>query len=104
MHSQAQALSAFINAGSPPEARWENLQKNAKQPTIGLTIDNATDAIEREAKLPGMDETYQQTRDETQAQLGKYYITITHKTRALSRLVKNQLPEYDKEIINAMQL
>ncbi len=32
----------------PPEARWEYLQKNAKQPTIGKLIDNAMDAIERD--------------------------------------------------------
>ncbi|NLB76485.1 MAG: SAM-dependent DNA methyltransferase, partial [Crenarchaeota archaeon] len=39
----------------PPEARWDHLQKNAKQPTIGLTIDNAMDAIERDnASLKGV--------------------------------------------------
>lgn len=32
----------------PKEARWENLQKNAKQPTIGKIIDEAMAAIERE--------------------------------------------------------
>lgn len=32
----------------PPEARWEYLQKNAKQPTIGKLIDDAMDAIERD--------------------------------------------------------
>ena len=32
----------------PPEARWNYLQKNAKQPTIGTLIDNAMDAIERD--------------------------------------------------------
>jgi len=32
----------------PPEARWEYLSKNAKQPTIGVLIDNAMDAIERD--------------------------------------------------------
>ncbi len=32
----------------PPEARWDYLQKNAKQPTIGMLIDNAMDAIERD--------------------------------------------------------
>jgi type I restriction enzyme M protein len=32
----------------PKEARWELLQKNAKQPTIGATVDDAMDAIERE--------------------------------------------------------
>lgn len=32
----------------PPEARWEYLQKNAKQPTIGTLIDGAMDAIERD--------------------------------------------------------
>jgi type I restriction enzyme M protein len=39
----------------PKEARWAELQKNAKQPTIGLTVDNAMDAIEREnASLKGV--------------------------------------------------
>ena len=32
----------------PPKARWSLLQKNAKQPTIGITIDDAMDAIERD--------------------------------------------------------
>ncbi len=32
----------------PPEARWEYLQKNAKQPTIGNLIDDAMDGIERD--------------------------------------------------------
>jgi type I restriction enzyme M protein len=32
----------------PPEARWDYLQKNAKQPTIGTIIDDAMDAIERD--------------------------------------------------------
>ena len=32
----------------PPEARWDYLQKNAKQPNIGKLIDNAMDAIERD--------------------------------------------------------
>ena len=32
----------------PAKARWENLQKNAKQPTIGIIIDDAMDAIEQE--------------------------------------------------------
>lgn len=32
----------------PPEARWDYLQKNAKQPTIGKLIDDAMDAIERD--------------------------------------------------------
>ncbi|HEC88901.1 MAG TPA: SAM-dependent DNA methyltransferase [Thermoplasmata archaeon] len=32
----------------PPEARWDYLQKNAKQPTIGVLIDNAMEAIERD--------------------------------------------------------
>jgi type I restriction enzyme M protein len=39
----------------PSKARWETLQKNAKQPTIGVTIDDAMDAIEREnASLKGV--------------------------------------------------
>ena len=39
----------------PPEARWDYLQKNAKQPTIGIIIDDAMDAIEREnASLKGV--------------------------------------------------
>ena len=32
----------------PPKARWSLLQKNAKQPTIGITIDDAMDIIERD--------------------------------------------------------
>src|SRR3989344_2869771 len=32
----------------PPEARWDYLQKNAKQPTIGKIVDSAMDSIERE--------------------------------------------------------
>jgi type I restriction enzyme M protein len=32
----------------PKEARWENLKKNAKQPTIGKIIDEAMDAVERD--------------------------------------------------------
>ena len=32
----------------PPEARWEYLQKNAKQPTIGKLVDDAMDSIERD--------------------------------------------------------
>ncbi len=32
----------------PPKARWECLQKNAKQPNIGIVVDDAMDAIERE--------------------------------------------------------
>ena len=32
----------------PPEARWDYLQKNAKQPTVGGLIDDAMDAIERD--------------------------------------------------------
>jgi type I restriction enzyme M protein len=28
----------------PLEARWDKLQKNAKQPTIGITLDDAMDA------------------------------------------------------------
>ncbi len=31
----------------PKEARWEHLQKNAKQPNIGKLIDDAMDAIEK---------------------------------------------------------
>lgn len=34
----------------PKEARWENIKKNAKQPTIGQIIDNAMVAIEKENK------------------------------------------------------
>ncbi|MFH1471845.1 MAG: class I SAM-dependent DNA methyltransferase [Nanoarchaeota archaeon] len=32
----------------PPEARWEHLQRNAKQPTIGKLVDDAMDGIERD--------------------------------------------------------
>ncbi len=32
----------------PPEARWSNLRANAKQPTIGQTVDDAMSAIERD--------------------------------------------------------
>jgi type I restriction enzyme M protein len=32
----------------PKEARWSYLQANAKQPTIGKTVDDAMDAIERD--------------------------------------------------------
>jgi type I restriction enzyme M protein len=32
----------------PKEARWDFLQKNAKQPTIGKVVDNAMDAIEKD--------------------------------------------------------
>ena len=32
----------------PPEARWDYLQKNAKQPTIGKMIDDAMEVIERD--------------------------------------------------------
>ncbi len=32
----------------PPNSRWEYLQKNAKQPTIGKIVDEAMDALERE--------------------------------------------------------
>ena len=32
----------------PPKARWEHLQKNAKQPTIGKVIDDAMDEIEKD--------------------------------------------------------
>ncbi|MEZ6070525.1 MAG: type I restriction-modification system subunit M N-terminal domain-containing protein [Pirellulales bacterium] len=32
----------------PPEARWQHLQDNAKQPTIGKLIDDAMAAIERD--------------------------------------------------------
>ena len=32
----------------PPDARWDYLQKNAKQPTIGKIVDDAMDAIERD--------------------------------------------------------
>ena len=32
----------------PPDARWDYLQKNAKQPTVGGLIDDAMDSIERD--------------------------------------------------------
>src|SRR5665811_1521275 len=32
----------------PAKARWGELQKNAKQPNVGIIIDNAMDAIESE--------------------------------------------------------
>lgn len=32
----------------PKEARWDNLVANAKQPTIGILIDEAMDAVERD--------------------------------------------------------
>ncbi len=32
----------------PPEARWPHLQKQAKQPTIGLLVDDAMAAVERD--------------------------------------------------------
>src|SRR5690606_736638 len=32
----------------PPSARWKFLQSHAKQPTIGITVDAAMDAIEAE--------------------------------------------------------
>jgi type I restriction enzyme M protein len=32
----------------PPEARWAHLQKNARQPTIGQTVDDAMAAVERD--------------------------------------------------------
>jgi len=32
----------------PREARWDGLQKNAKQPNIGIIVDDAMDAIERD--------------------------------------------------------
>jgi len=39
----------------PKEARWDYLQKNAKQPTIGVLVDGAMDAIERDnASLKGV--------------------------------------------------
>ena len=39
----------------PKEARWDYLQKNAKQPTIGVLVDDAMDAIERvNASLKGV--------------------------------------------------
>ena len=52
----------------PPSARWDHLKAQAKQPTIGETVDDAMDAIERENPLlkgvlprdyarPGLDKT-----------------------------------------------
>jgi type I restriction enzyme M protein len=39
----------------PPEARWQHLQDNAKQPTIGKLIDDAMVAIERDnSRLKGV--------------------------------------------------
>ena len=39
----------------PKEARWEHLVANAKQPTIGVLIDEAMDAVERDnASLKGV--------------------------------------------------
>lgn len=39
----------------PLEARWQTIQDNAKQPTIGKLVDDAMDAIERDnPKLKGM--------------------------------------------------
>ena len=35
-------------SGSPVEARWPHLQANAKQPSIGKTVDDAMVAIERD--------------------------------------------------------
>jgi type I restriction enzyme M protein len=32
----------------PPEARWERLQQNARQPTIGHIVDEAMEAVERD--------------------------------------------------------
>ncbi|MFA5856893.1 MAG: class I SAM-dependent DNA methyltransferase [Candidatus Pacearchaeota archaeon] len=32
----------------PKKARWDNLQKNAKQPNIGILIDDAMDSIEKD--------------------------------------------------------
>ena len=32
----------------PPEARWANLQNNARQPTVGQIVDDAMIAIERD--------------------------------------------------------
>ena len=36
------------SSGCRKEARWQHLQANAKQPTIGKLIDDAMDAIEKE--------------------------------------------------------
>ncbi len=35
----------------PADARWTRLQNNAKQPSIGKTVDEAMDAIEKENPL-----------------------------------------------------
>lgn len=35
----------------PPAARWEYLARNAKQPTIGVLVDDAMDAVERDNPL-----------------------------------------------------
>ncbi|MDR2391761.1 MAG: type I restriction-modification system subunit M [Planctomycetota bacterium] len=35
----------------PPEARWFHLQKNAKQPGIGMLVDDALTAVERDNKV-----------------------------------------------------
>lgn len=32
----------------PPEARWERLRQNARQPTIGQIVDEAMEAVERD--------------------------------------------------------
>ena len=32
----------------PPDARWDYIQRNAKQPTIGKLIDDAMESIERD--------------------------------------------------------
>jgi type I restriction enzyme M protein len=37
----------------PKEARWKNLQDNAKQESIGNLIDSAMEAIERDNPLKG---------------------------------------------------
>jgi type I restriction enzyme M protein len=51
----------------PKEARWKNLQENAKQPTIGKLIDEAMEAIEKEnPKLKGV-----LTKDYSRATLDK---------------------------------
>ncbi|MCL2360074.1 class I SAM-dependent DNA methyltransferase [Candidatus Bathycorpusculum sp.] len=39
----------------PPQSRWDYLQKNAKQPTIGKIVDDAMDLLERDnASLKGV--------------------------------------------------
>ena len=35
----------------PPEARWARLQAQARQPTVGQTVDDAMEAIERENRV-----------------------------------------------------